>query len=185
MTGHHQSVTYVSGINRNPYVRNGPEGAGALGEIRTPDPRIRSPMLYPAELRAREGSITRLGRTGPAASARGAAAAGTSSPSDRSANVPHSGSEAGVTSALCAIRRRTLRARVGRGSVVIGEGARLGAGPVIVAIADRVGQPISVGMDVTTCLHLAGNRRKRSQNSHGESELQSGHRSLRKKAGTL
>jgi hypothetical protein len=27
--------------------------AGALGEIRTPDPRIRSPMLYPAELRAR------------------------------------------------------------------------------------------------------------------------------------
>src|SRR5882672_2952352 len=26
---------------------------GALGEIRTPDPRIRSPMLYPAELRAR------------------------------------------------------------------------------------------------------------------------------------
>ena len=30
-----------------------PDGAGALGEIRTPDPRIRSPMLYPAELRAR------------------------------------------------------------------------------------------------------------------------------------
>src|SRR5258708_11189838 len=27
---------------------------GALGEIRTPDPRIRSPMLYPAELRARK-----------------------------------------------------------------------------------------------------------------------------------
>src|SRR4051794_17698928 len=27
--------------------------SGALGEIRTPDPRIRSPMLYPAELRAR------------------------------------------------------------------------------------------------------------------------------------
>src|SRR3979409_1251761 len=27
---------------------------GALGEIRTPDPRIRSPMLYPAELRALE-----------------------------------------------------------------------------------------------------------------------------------
>jgi site-specific DNA recombinase len=26
--------------------------SGALGEIRTPDPRIRSPMLYPAELRA-------------------------------------------------------------------------------------------------------------------------------------
>ncbi len=28
---------------------------GALGEIRTPDPRNRNPMLYPAELRAREG----------------------------------------------------------------------------------------------------------------------------------
>src|SRR5450756_3091910 len=28
--------------------------AGALGEIRTPDPRIRSPMLYPAELRAHQ-----------------------------------------------------------------------------------------------------------------------------------
>src|ERR1700738_5113309 len=42
--------------------------SGALGEIRTPDPRIRSPMLYPAELRARAGSITRLDRVGPAAS---------------------------------------------------------------------------------------------------------------------
>ena len=29
------------------------EVAGALGEIRTPDPRNRNPMLYPAELRAR------------------------------------------------------------------------------------------------------------------------------------
>jgi hypothetical protein len=28
-------------------------GLGALGEIRTPDPRNRNPMLYPAELRAR------------------------------------------------------------------------------------------------------------------------------------
>jgi hypothetical protein len=30
------------------------DDVGALGEIRTPDPRIRSPMLYPAELRAHE-----------------------------------------------------------------------------------------------------------------------------------
>src|ERR1044072_4992061 len=29
------------------------EMSGALGEIRTPDPRNRNPMLYPAELRAR------------------------------------------------------------------------------------------------------------------------------------
>jgi hypothetical protein len=28
-------------------------GYGALGEIRTPDPRNRNPMLYPAELRVR------------------------------------------------------------------------------------------------------------------------------------
>jgi hypothetical protein len=29
---------------------------GALGEIRTPDPQIRSLMLYPAELRARRAA---------------------------------------------------------------------------------------------------------------------------------
>jgi hypothetical protein len=28
--------------------------SGALGEIRTPDPRNRNPMLYPAELRAHQ-----------------------------------------------------------------------------------------------------------------------------------
>src|SRR3984893_10152743 len=37
MTGHHQSVTYVSGINRNPCVRNGPKKAGAPDTIRTCD----------------------------------------------------------------------------------------------------------------------------------------------------
>jgi hypothetical protein len=31
-----------------------PDFTGALGEIRTPDPQIRSLMLYPAELRARK-----------------------------------------------------------------------------------------------------------------------------------
>src|SRR5258708_671226 len=35
------------------WMKVGEGGLGALGEIRTPDPRIRSPMLYPAELRAR------------------------------------------------------------------------------------------------------------------------------------
>src|SRR4030095_6028925 len=34
-------------------VKLGEDGLGALGEIRTPDPRNRNPMLYPAELRAR------------------------------------------------------------------------------------------------------------------------------------
>src|SRR5436190_12364083 len=33
---------------------NGPLPTGALGGIRTPDPQIRSLVLYPAELRARE-----------------------------------------------------------------------------------------------------------------------------------
>ena len=35
---------------------------GALGEIRTPDPRNRNPMLYPAELRARSRTIADEGR---------------------------------------------------------------------------------------------------------------------------
>src|SRR5580704_11771209 len=50
MTENDESVTHVSGINRNPCVRNGPVSGGALGGIRTPDPQIRSLVLYPAEL---------------------------------------------------------------------------------------------------------------------------------------
>jgi hypothetical protein len=38
-------VTYVFGPD--------PTRGGAPGEIRTPDPLVRSQMLYPAELRAR------------------------------------------------------------------------------------------------------------------------------------
>jgi hypothetical protein len=40
---------------------------GALGRIRTSDPRNRNPMLYPAELRARVRSIIRTGKSPPAA----------------------------------------------------------------------------------------------------------------------
>src|SRR5207253_1815567 len=47
-----ESVTHVSGMKRNLCVRNGPLSGGAPGEIRTPDPQIRSLVLYPAELRA-------------------------------------------------------------------------------------------------------------------------------------
>jgi hypothetical protein len=36
------------------------EKYGAPGEIRTPDPLVRSQMLYPAELRARKGIVTRI-----------------------------------------------------------------------------------------------------------------------------
>jgi hypothetical protein len=49
---------------------------GALGEIRTPGPRNRNPMLYPAELRARaRGRLSDLARQGqqPNASSRDAA----------------------------------------------------------------------------------------------------------------
>jgi hypothetical protein len=35
-----------------------PERDGAPGEIRTPDPLVRSQMLYPAELRARHGTAS-------------------------------------------------------------------------------------------------------------------------------
>lgn len=55
-----ESATYVFGIKRNPCARNGPLSGGALGEIRTPDPRIRSPMLYPAELRAQSNESKHL-----------------------------------------------------------------------------------------------------------------------------
>src|SRR5690606_4634517 len=41
-------------------------GTGAPGEIRTPDPRLRRPVLYPAELRARRGERA---VAGPVASA--------------------------------------------------------------------------------------------------------------------
>jgi hypothetical protein len=37
-----------------------PEETGAPGEIRTPDPLVRSQMLYPAELRAREAILPKI-----------------------------------------------------------------------------------------------------------------------------
>ena len=44
-----RAVTYVTGMD--------PRGFGAPGEIRTPDPLVRSQVLYPAELRARNQLI--------------------------------------------------------------------------------------------------------------------------------
>jgi hypothetical protein len=38
-----------------------PEKSGAPGEIRTPDPLVRSQMLYPAELRARAAILPKFG----------------------------------------------------------------------------------------------------------------------------
>jgi hypothetical protein len=49
---HFQSQFVISGKLFGQFSISVNEIVGALGEIRTPDPRIRSPMLYPAELRA-------------------------------------------------------------------------------------------------------------------------------------
>src|SRR5438874_10664921 len=99
---------------------DGGRDGGALGEIRTPDPRNRNPMLYPAELRARTGPIIRLGLM-----------------------VPACASEAGVAAAVLAdIGGRALVAAVGRRAVVIGECTGGEAGAIIVQKADLVGQRV-------------------------------------------
>src|SRR5215468_6447804 len=91
---------------------------GALGEIRTPDPRNRNPMLYPAELRAPVRSLIRTGKTLPAATCC---------------------SEAGVPAAVLAdIGGGALVAFHGRRAVIIGEGTWDLAGTIIVQIADRI-----------------------------------------------
>src|SRR5947207_5280536 len=48
-----ETVTHVSGIKRHLSHRNRHAVIGAPGEIRTPDPLVRSQVLYPTELRAR------------------------------------------------------------------------------------------------------------------------------------
>src|SRR4030088_537271 len=48
----HEVVTHVLGTTCHLCVRAGQWVIGALGGIRTPDPQIRSLVLYPAELRA-------------------------------------------------------------------------------------------------------------------------------------
>src|SRR5262245_34231515 len=83
-------------------------------------------MLYPAELRARDRSLNRTGKSLPA---------------DRSV--------AGMAPAILAeIGGGALVALHGGRAVVIGEGAGLRAGSVIVQIADRVGQRIGAPVAV-------------------------------------
>src|SRR5437763_10048679 len=126
-------------MNRTPCVRNGPDMAGALGEIRTPDPRIRSPSLYPSELRAPAGSITRVSRTGLPTTKRRSIV--------RKMPALLSGSEARMSTAVLAeIGGRTLRTGIVRGTVVVGEGAGQRPRPVIVPVADFVGQPVIANM---------------------------------------
>src|SRR5947207_11009940 len=60
-----ETVTHVSGIKRHLSHRNRHAVIGAPEEIRTPDPLVRSQVLYPTELRARredEPSNPRIGR---------------------------------------------------------------------------------------------------------------------------
>ena len=52
-----ESVNDVSGIICKPCVRNGPRKIGTPGGIRTPDPQVRSLVLYPAELPARKEKL--------------------------------------------------------------------------------------------------------------------------------
>jgi hypothetical protein len=53
----------MAGLGKNnhpefdPQPSQTPEFIGAPGEIRTPDPQIRSLVLYPAELRARKAVL--------------------------------------------------------------------------------------------------------------------------------
>src|SRR5437667_7157744 len=99
----------------------GEGGLGALGEIRTPDPRNRNPMLYPAELRARAGRNSR----------------------DRGTVLPQT-SETGMPAAVLAeIGGGALVAVIGGGAVIVGEAAGLEARTVIVHVADRIGQSVA------------------------------------------
>src|SRR5450631_1488831 len=147
---------------------DGWQPSGALGEIRTPDPRIRSPMLYPAELRARAwvDYQTWPDRASSLLPGRPGRRAGLWRRRDRS--------EAGMSAAVLAeIGRSTLPAGIGRRAIVIGERAGLRSGPVIMAEADRVEQ--SIGVKGGPRLRQAGCGGQRGQDCSGREELQAGH----------
>src|SRR5689334_876752 len=104
-------------------------------------------MLYPAELRAREGSLIRTGKSPPA---------------DRS--------EAGMAPAILAdIGGRALVALHAGWAVIVGESAGLRAGAVIVQIADRVGQRI--GAPVAVVMAGLG---QRGGDDHGRQQASGG-----------
>src|SRR2546422_2231946 len=60
-TGRTATVSWVSGDSRRTSRRESIWFSGAPGRSRTCDPRIRSPMLYPAELQARAGILAGYG----------------------------------------------------------------------------------------------------------------------------
>src|SRR5215831_5218839 len=128
--------------------------AGALGRIRTSDPRNRNPMLYPAELRAR---VVRIAETAGQFYGRS--------------------SEAGVLAAVLAdIGGGALIAVVGGGAIIIGEGAGRDARTIIVHVADRIGQPVPVVMVVAVMAMMiavgVGQTRREGDRGHydGSSE---------------
>src|SRR5947209_7758400 len=94
-------------------------------------------MLYPAELRARTGSITRVRQTG----------------------LPRRFSEAGISSAvLTAVSSCALVAGIGRGAIVVSEGAGKHSGPVIVGVAYQVGQAVVADMMMVAMMVMVGPR---------------------------
>jgi hypothetical protein len=85
------------------------------------------------------------------------------------------GSEARILAAILAdIGRRPLRAVIGRGTVIIGEGAGQGTRPVIVDVADVVGEPMKAAMVVDPRLRQARCYGQGGQD-YGGGELRVGH----------
>src|SRR5579871_6022736 len=122
---------------------------GALGRIRTSDPRNRNPMLYPAELRARGVRL-----------------------SDwcTNSNVriqPEGASEAGVAAALRVIACRALDAEIVRRPVIVGKCSGFEARTVIVLVADGVGQPVSITVPMVGVGGLLGRACNHSQRRKG------------------
>src|SRR5829696_815569 len=86
-------------------------------------------------------------------------------------------SVAGMPPAVLAdIGRRALTAEDGGGTIIIGEGAGLQAGPVIVQVADRVGQPpIGQMMPIMTGVCQVWGQRGGGEEGGGNEKLRFGH----------
>ena len=144
-----------------------PTKRGALGRIRTSDPRNRNPMLYPAELRAR------LFVGLPDWEAKSNISTGFPPSAATSRSTSTTRSEAGVATALSVVGRGTLNAKIVRRTIIISEGAGFRSRAVIVRIADRVRQPIGIAMPVVVpaCFGRASDRGQCSQGGSGEGEF--------------
>src|SRR5436190_12784346 len=133
-------------------------------------------MLYPAELRAPAGSITRVDRTGLPTTKRRRW-------SERHlCSCLRRGSETGMPTAVLAdVGGRTLRTCVIRGTVVVGEGAGQRPRPVIVLVADLVGQPVIANMVLVSSRLRQARRNGQGGQDDGCSQFQVGHYVISKK----